>query len=180
MDWFEIWGMDNSTNVGKSAGLKKTATGLKVAQSGLSMIEGLSALGNNGVAKKERENEYQAIENQVLTAQDQIIENLSYNTDQAISYAARGNVAIGSSVMLEKFKKGSAEAGRDLAMLQKNAEIQKIKSDISYARKRRANTQKAINSINQFAFDLGMAGLSFGSGKAAVDPMQVASATNSL
>jgi hypothetical protein len=180
-DWFAIWTAgENESNIAKSARYKKTAAGLKVAQSALTMVEGLSALGNNSVAKKERENEYQAIENQVLAAQDQIIESLNYNTDQAITYAARGNVAISSPVLRERFKKGAEEAGRDFAMLEANANVQRVRSDISYARKRRANTQKAISSINQFAFNLGMAGLSFGSGGTAVDPMQAASANNSL
>lgn len=173
-DWFKIWGMDDSSNIEKSAQLKKTAVGLKVAQSALGMVEGISALGNNEVARQERKNEYMAIENSVLSAQAQIMENLAYNTDQTIAYAARGNVSVASPVMRERFKKGASEAGQDFAMLQKNAEIQKVKSDISYARKRRANTQKAINSINQFAFDLGMAGFSFGSGGVASAATEVA------
>ena len=181
-DWFSIWTAgENESNIEKSARYKKMAGSLKVAQSALGMVEGLSALGNNSVAKKERENEYQAIENQVLAAQDQIIESLNYNTDQAITYAARGNVAISSPVLRERFKKGAAEAGRDFAMLEANANVQRVRSDISYARKRRANTERAIKGINQFVFNLGMAGLSFGSGgDQAIDPMQVASANNTL
>ena len=145
------------------------------------MVEGLSALGNNAVAKEERENEYKAIENQVLAAQDSIIQNLSYNTDQAIVYAARGNVSIASPVMRERFKKGAAEAGQDFAMLEANAAVQRTKADISYARKRRAATEKAIKGVNSFLFNAGMAGFSFGSGAdVAVDPMQAASAANAL
>lgn len=181
-DWFSIWTpKENETNIEKSARYKKTAAGLKVAQSALTMVEGLSGLGNNSVAKKERENEYQAIENQVLAAQDQIIETLNYNTDQAITYAARGNVAISSPVLRERFKKGAAEAGRDFAMLKANADVQRVRSDISYARKRRANTERAIKGINQFLFNAGMYGLAFGSGgDQAIDPMQQASASNTI
>lgn len=181
-DWFNLWsGDDDETNIAKSARYKKMAAGIKVGQSALGMVEGLSGLANNSVAKKERENEYQAIENQVLAAQDQIIETLSYNTDQAITYAARGNVAISSPVLRERFKKGAAEAGRDFAMLKANADVQRVRSDISYARKRRANTERAIKGINQFLFNAGMAGLSFGSGGGeSIDPMQVASANNTL
>lgn len=180
-DWFSIWtAKEDETNIAKSARYKKMAGGLKVGQSALGMVEGLSGLGNNSVAKKERENEYQAIENQVLAAQDQIIENLNYNTDQAITYAARGNVAISSPVLRERFKKGAAEAGRDFAMLEANANVQRVRSDISYARKRRANTERAIKGINQFLFNAGMYGLSFGSSGEATDPMQVASANNTL
>lgn len=181
-DWFNIWsGDDNETNIAKSARYKKMAAGLKVGQSAMSMVEGLSGLMNNSVARQERKNEYQAIENQVLAAQDQIIETLNYNTDQAITYAARGNVAISSPVLRERFKKGAEEAGRDFAMLEANANVQRVRSDISYARKRRANTERAIKGINQFLFNAGMAGLSFGSGgDQAIDPMQQASASNTI
>lgn len=160
-DWFAIWS-DDST-LGKSNQFKQYAGIAKVGTSALEMVEGLSALGNNAVSKKVRENEYQAIENQVLAAQDSIIENLAYNTDQAITYAARGNVSISSPVLREKFKKGAAEAGRDFAMINANADIQRVKSDISYARKRRAATEKAISGITSFMFNAGIAGLSFGS-----------------
>lgn len=159
-DWFSIWS-DDST-LGKSAQFKKYASMAKVGSSALGMVEGLSALDNNSVSEKVRENEYQAIENQVLAAQDSIIENLSYNTDQAITYAARGNVAISSPVMTERFKKGAAEAGRDFAMINANADIQRVKSDISYARKRRAATEKALGSVNSFLFNAGMMGMNFG------------------
>lgn len=181
-DWFAIWTAgENESNIQKSARYKKMAGGVKVAQSALTMVEGLSALGNNSVAKKERENEYQAIENQVLAAQDQIIESLNYNTDQAITYAARGNVAISSPVLKERFKKGAAEAGRDFAMLNANADVQRVRSDISYARKRRANTERAIKGVNQFLFSMGMYGMGgFGGGDQAIDPMQAASANNTL
>ena len=170
MDWFSIWaiGKDGS-NIEKSAQLKKTAAALKIAQSALGMVEGISALNNNETARLERKNERMAIENQVLAAQDSIIENLSYNTDQTIAYAARGNVSVSSPVLTERFKKGAAESGKDFAMIRANADIERVKSDISYARKRRANTQRAISSINQFAFDVGMAGLMFGSGGAATE-----------
>lgn len=178
-DWFSIWS-DDST-LGKSAQLKQGAGIAKVASSALSMVEGLSSLANNKVAQKQRDNERLAIENQVLAAQDSIIENLAYNTDQAITYAARGNVAISSPVMTERFKKGAAEAGRDFAMIKTNAEIQKVKSDISYARKRRAATQKAISGVTSFLFNAGMMGMNFGAGSdVAIDPMQTASATNTI
>lgn len=180
-DWFAIWTpKENESTIEKSARYKKMAGGLKVGQSALTMVEGLSALGNNTVAKKERKNEYQAIENQVLAAQDQIIQTLAYNTDQAITYAARGNVAISSPVLRERFKKGAAEAGRDFAMLNANADVQRVRSDISYARKRRENTKKAIEGVNKFLFSAGMYGLAFGSGGEAIDPMQQASANNTL
>lgn len=181
-DWFAIWTpKENESTIEKSARYKKMAGGLKVAQSALTMVEGLSGLGNNSVAKKERENEYQAIENQVLAAQDQIIESLNYNTDQAITYAARGNVAISSPVLRERFKKGAAEAGRDFAMLEANANVQRVRSDISYARKRRENTERAIKGVNQFLFSMGMYGMGgFGGGDQAIDPMQQASASNTI
>lgn len=166
-DWFAIWS-DDST-LGKSNQFKQYAGMAKVGTSALEMVEGLSALGNNAVARKERKNEYQAIENQVLAAQDSIIETLSYNTDQAITYAARGNVAISSPVLRERFKKGAAEAGQDFAMLEANAAIQRTRADISYARKRRAATEKAIKGVNSFLFNVGMAGLAFGSGNTWTD-----------
>ena len=177
-DWFSIWS-DDST-LGKSEQLKQGAGIAKVASSVLGAVEGLSALGNNTLAKKQRDNERLAIANQVLSAQDSIIENLSYNTDQAITYAARGNVSISSPVMTERFKKGASEAGRDFAMIKANAEIEKIKSDVSYARKRRAATQKAISGVTSMMFNIGMMGMNFGGGDVAVDPMQAASAANAL
>lgn len=181
-DWFNLWsGDDNETNIAKSARYKKTAAGIKVGQSALGMVEGLTGLYNNSVARQERKNEYKAIENQVLAAQDQIIETLNYNTDQAITYAARGNVAVSSPVLRERFKKGAEEAGRDFAMLKANADVQRVRSDISYARKRRENTKKAIEGVNKFLFSAGMYGLAFGSGgDQAIDPMQQASASNTI
>lgn len=164
-DWFSIWS-DDST-LGKSEQLKQGAGIAKVASSVLGAVEGLSALSNNTLAKKQRNNERLAIANQVLAAQDSIIESLAYNTDQAVTYAARGNVAISSPVMTERFKKGASEAGRDFAMIKSNAEIEKIKSDVSYARKRRAATQKAIGGITNLMFNVGMYGMNFGGGAVA-------------
>lgn len=163
MDWFSYWRpveseqaksdsistLDNvlatkSTLVKKLKNIQYASAGLGIA-SGLT--QGITALGNRSLYKAERDNEIQAIENQVLAAQDDIIQTMAYNSDQAITTAARGNVSISSPVLIERFKQGAERAGRDFAMMRANADIQRTISDINYARKKRASFDFAMNKI---------------------------------
>lgn len=153
-DWFSFWGgkqksdtKDLDTTLSTTRDIKKATAQLRVAESTISAVEGLTSLANVSLYKKERDNTKKAIENQVLAGQEEILRTLSYNTDQALTYAARGNVSISAPVMRERMKKGAQEAGFDFAMLRSNANIQKINADITYSAKRRATFNKAIKGI---------------------------------
>lgn len=153
-DWFSFWGgkqesdtKDLDTTLSTTRDITKATAQFKVAKSVMEAGEGLTGLMNIPLYKKERDNAKKAIENQVLAGQEEILRNLSYNTDQALTYAARGNVSIGAPVMRERMKKGAEEAGFDFAMLRSNADIQKINADISYQAKRRATFNKAIKGV---------------------------------
>lgn len=162
-DWFSFWGgkqESDTSSLGATLETSKdvkTAIGqLRVAKSAMGAVEGLTGLMNIPLYKKERDNTIKAIENQVLAGQDQIFKALSYNTDQALTYAARGNVSIGSPVIRERMKKGAEEAGFDFAMLRSNAEIQKINANIQYSQKRKAAFDKAVSGIFDTAFTAAM------------------------
>lgn len=153
-DWFTFWGgkessdtQDLDTTLATTREIRSANKKLMVAESVLDAAEGITGLLNIGLYKKERDNEIKAIENKLLAGQEQIFKELSYNTDQALVYAARGNVSIASPVMMERMKKGAEEAGRDFAMLQANADIAKINADIKYSAKRRATFDKALKGV---------------------------------
>lgn len=153
-DWFSFWSgkqksdtKDLDTTLSTTRDIKEATAQLRVAESGISAVESLTGLMNIPLYKKERDNAKKAIENQVLAGQEEILRNLSYNTDQALTYAARGNVSINAPVMRERMKKGAEEAGYDFAMLRSNADIQKINADITYQAKRRATFKKAIKGV---------------------------------
>ena len=153
-DWFSFWGEKKKSDTSSldstlsSAKDVKEAYGqLMAAQSVLKAGSALTGLMNIPLYKKERDNTIKSIENKVLDGQDQIIRALSYNTDQALVYAARGNVSIGSPVIRERMKKGAEEAGFDFAMLRSNAEIQKINANIQYSQKRKAAFDNALGGI---------------------------------
>lgn len=167
-DWFSFWNPvqseqakadASSTLTGsliQSKTLKAREKKLLLGESIIEAGEGVSGLINiwdlgqgKPLYKRERDNAKKAIENQVLAGQEEILRNLSYNTDQALTYAARGNVSIGAPVMRERMKKGAEEAGFDFAMLRSNADIQKINADITYQAKRRATFKKAIAGVNK-------------------------------
>lgn len=129
----------------------------KLIGSGIPLLESTSGLLNLGAYKAEKENAIQSIKNQVLAAQDDILQNLSYNTDQSIIYAARGNVSIGSGVLQNRFAKGAERAGRDFKMLDLNAKLATETANISYARKKRAAVRDAVSGVLDFATTLGVA-----------------------
>lgn len=160
-DWFSFWNPvkseqakadASSTLTGsliQSETLKARKKKLLLGKSIIEAGEGLTSLVNIPLYKKERDNAIKAIENQVLAGQEQIFRELSYNTDQALTYAARGNVSIGSPVMMERMKKGAEEAGYDFAMLRANADVAIRNEKIKYAEKRRATFKKAIAGVNK-------------------------------
>lgn len=162
-DWFSFWGGKNESDTSSLGAtlettkkVKSAINNLYVAQSAMDAVEGLTGLMNIPLYKKERDNTIKAIENQVLASQDQIFKELSYNTDQALVYAARGNVSIGSPVIQERMKKGAEEAGYDFGMLRTNADIQKINANISYSQKRKAAFDKAVSGVMDTAFTAAM------------------------
>lgn len=164
-DWFSFWGSketsdtkDLEATVDTTANIKKAIKSMQTAKSVIGAVENISSLANIPLYKKERDNAIKAIENQVLAGQDQIFKELAYNTDQAITYAARGNVSIGAPVVQERMKKGAEEAGFDFAMLRSNAEIQKQNAKISYAAKRRQTWDNAIKGIWNAALTYGIYG----------------------
>lgn len=164
-EFFNFWSSDTTPKVTdtaidsltKAESVGNKLAGLQVAKSGLNLIESTSGLLNLGAYKAEKENAIQSIKNQVLAAQDDILQNLSYNTDQTIVYAARGNVSIGSGVLQNRFAKGAERAGRDFKMLDLNAKLATETANISYARKKRALVTNAISGVLDFATSLGMA-----------------------
>ena len=169
-DWFSFWGKKQEsdttnldTTLSTASDIKKTIGQMQVAKGIVGAVEGLTGLMNLPLYKKERDNAIKAIENNVLAGQEQIFRELSYNTDQAITYAARGNVSIGSPVMRERMKKGAEEAGYDFSMLRANADIQKINANIQYSAKRRATFNKAIKGVMGALMTYGAYGDSFGS-----------------
>lgn len=162
-DWFSFWGGRNESDTSSlgatlstAADVKKAIGKLQVAKSAMGAVEGLTGLANIPLYKKERDNAIKSIENNVLAGQEQIFRELSYNTDQTLTYAAAGNVSISSPVIRERMKKGAQEAGFDFAMLRSNAEIQKINTNIQYAQKRKAQLDKAISGIVDTAFTAAM------------------------
>ena len=187
-DWFSFWGgkqesdtTNLSTTLATTRDIRKANAQFQVAKGTIGAVEGLTGLMNIPLYKKERDNAIMAIENNVLAGQDAIIRELSYNTDQALTYAARGNVSIGSPVIMERMKRGAKEAGYDFAMLRANAEIAKTNANIQYSAKRRKAFNNALQGVMGALMTYGAYGsaLSGGSGMA-VDPMQVASANNTL
>lgn len=185
-DWFSFWGGRNESDTSSlgatlstAADVKKAIGKLQVAKSAMGAVEGLTGLANIPLYKKERDNAIKSIENNVLAGQEQIFRELSYNTDQTLTYAAAGNVSIGAPVIRERMKKGAQEAGFDFAMLRSNAEIQKINANISYSAKRRKAFDSALQGVLGSLMTYGASGLSGGTGMA-IDPMQVASANNTL
>lgn len=153
--WFSFWGEDHETDssnldatLDSTVKIRDSVAKTQIAKGALGAVEGLTGLMNISLYKKERDNAIKAIENTVLAGQDQIIRDLSYNTDQALVYAARGNVSIGSPVMLSRMKKGAEEAGYDFAMLRANADIAKTNVNIKYAQKRRQAVNNAIKGIS--------------------------------
>ena len=187
-DWFSFWGgkqeSDTSSlgaTLSTTADVKKAIGQIQLAKGAISAVEGLTGLMNLPLYKKERDNTIRAIENNVLAGQEQIFRELSYNTDQTLTYAAKGNVSISSPVILERMKKGAQEAGYDFAMLRTNANIQKINADIAYSAKRRKTFNNALQGVMGALMTYGAYGsaLTGGTGMA-IDPMQVASANNTL
>lgn len=164
-DWFSFWGGKNEsdttnldTTLKTTADIKEAIGTMQVAKSAMGAVEGLTSLMNLPLYKKERDNAIRAIENNVLAGQDQIFRELSYNTDQAITYAARGNVSIGAPVIQERMKKGAQEAGFDFAMLRANADIQKINTNIQYSAKRRATFNQALQGVTNALLTYGVYG----------------------
>lgn len=164
-DWFSFWGSkeisdtkDLEATIDTTANIKNAIKSMQTAKSVIGSVESISSLANIPLYKKERDNAIKAIENQVLAGQDQIFKELAYNTDQAITYAARGNVSIGAPVVQERMKKGAEEAGFDFAMLRSNAEIQKQNAKISYAAKRRQTWDNAIKGVWNAALTYGIYG----------------------
>lgn len=150
-DWLTFWNNDVDTSnmdttLSSYVDLMNANKKLQMAKATTSVVESLTSLQNIELYEKERKNAKQAIENQVLAGQEQILKELSYNTDQTLVYAARGNVSIASPVISERMKKGSEEAGFDFAMLRANADIQKINADIQYHAKRRKTFQSALKN----------------------------------
>lgn len=187
-DWFSFWGgkqesdtTNLSTTLATTRDIRKANAQFQVAKGTIGAVEGLTGLMNIPLYKKERDNAIMAIENNVLAGQDAIIRELSYNTDQALTYAARGNVSIGSPVIMERMKRGAKEAGYDFAMLRANAEIAKTNANIQYSAKRRKAFNNALQGVMGALMTYGAYGsaLSDDSGMV-VDPMQVASANNTL
>lgn len=171
-DWFSFWGGRNKsdttnldTTLKTAADIKETIGKMQVAKSVVGAVEGLTSLANIPLYKKERDNAIKAIENNVLAGQDAIIRELSYNTDQALTYAARGNVSIGSPVIMERMKRGAKEAGYDFAMLRSNAEIQKINANIQYSAKRRATFNNALKGVMGALMTYGAYGSELGGGE---------------
>jgi hypothetical protein len=185
-DWFSFWGgkqesdtTNLSTTLSTTRDIRKANAQFQVAKGAIGAVEGLTGLMNIPLYKKERDNAIMAIENNVLAGQDAIIRELSYNTDQALTYAARGNVSISSPVIMERMKRGAKEAGYDFAMLRANADIQKANADIQYSAKRRKTFSNALQGVMGALMTYGAFGSSLG-GDVAVDPMQVSSANNRL
>lgn len=187
-DWFSFWGgkqesdtTNLSTTLSTTRDIRKANAQFQVAKGAIGAVEGLTGLMNIPLYKKERDNAIKSIENNILAGQDAIIRELSYNTDQAITYAARGNVSIGAPVIRERMKKGAEEAGYDFGMLRANAEIQKQNVNMQYSAKRRATFNNALKGVMGALLSYGAydSMLSGGTGMA-VDPMQVASANNTL
>ena len=169
-DWFSFWGKKQEsdttnldTTLSTASDIKKTIGQMQLAKGTVGAVEGLTGLMNLPLYKKERDNAIKAIENNVLAGQEQIFRDLSYNTDQAITYAARGNVSIGSPVMRERMKKGAEEAGYDFAMLRANADIAKTNAKIQYSAKRRATFNNAIKGVMGALMTYGTYSDSFGS-----------------
>lgn len=185
-DWFSFWGERNKTDTSNlDATLKsvhdiqKSNAQMQIGKGVVGLTESLTSLLNLPLYKKEKENAIKAIENSVLAGQDEIIRNLSYNTDQTLVYAARGNVAIGSPVIRERMKKGASEASMDMAMLRANADIKKANVNMQYSAKRRKTFDNAIKGVMGALMTYGMYG-SNAFNSEAIDPMQVASANNTL
>lgn len=170
-NWFNFWGNqsddgDDVTGKTLSASDEKRmyASMARGAISGISTATAISDYFlSKSTDKRERDLNKQAIENQVLAAQDQILSELSYNTSQSFVSAARGNVSIGSSVIAARMKKGAEEAGRDFKMLDLNAQIAKKNVDISYSRKRRASFNSALSSVGSLIGNIALSGLTGGS-----------------
>jgi hypothetical protein len=186
-DWFSFWGEKHPSDTSSfgntlntAADVKKAIAGITIAKSAVGAVQGLTSLANIPLYKKERDNAIKSIENNVLAGQDAIIRELSYNTDQALVYAARGNVSIGAPVIRERMKKGAQEAGFDFAMLEANAKIQKENARIQYAQKRRKSFDAALSGILNLGLTVGAMGAFGGASSVATDPMQVASANNLL
>lgn len=187
-DWFSFWGGKNesdTTSLGATLDttqkIQKANAQMQIGKGVAGAVEGLTGLFNLPLYKMEKNNAIKAIENEVLAGQDQIFRELSYNTDQALTYAARGNVSIGAPVLRDRMKKGAEEAGFDFAMLGANANIKRTNAEIQYSAKRRATFNNAIQGVMGALMTYGAYGsmLSGGEGMA-VDQMQVASANNSL
>lgn len=186
-DWFSFWGgsdgqwADTSSLSSTLSSAKDLSSGmqtLKKMDTGTELLGSVANLFNIGVWKKERDIQFQKIENNVLAGQAEIFRTLSYNTDQALTYAARGNVSIGAPVLRERMKKGAQEAGLDFAMLRTNADIQRYKTDLDYVKKRKAAVTKAVGSLLKVG-QMAVGSMMGGSG-VATDQMQVASANNLL
>lgn len=186
-DWFSFWGgtegkwADTSSldsTLGSAQDLSSGMQTLQKMQAGADLLGSVANLFNINVWKKERDIEFQKIENDVLAGQAEIFRSLSYNTDQAITYAARGNVSIGAPVLRERMKKGAQEAGWDFDMLRTNADIKRYKADLDYVKKRKAAVTKAIGSL--FSVGQMAIGSMMGGSGVATDQMQVASANNLL
>lgn len=171
-DWFSFWGgkqESDTTNLSSTLAttrdIRKANAQFQVTKGVVGAVEGITGLMNIPLYKKERDNAIRAIENNVLAGQDAIIRELSYNTDQAITYAARGNVSIGSPVIMERMKKGAKEAGYDFAMLRANADIQKINADIQYSAKRRKTFSNALQGVMGALMTYGAFGSSLSGGE---------------
>jgi len=184
--WFSFWGGENKTDtsslettLGTASKVENAIAKAEIAKSTMGAVEGLTSLANIPLYSKERKNAIKSIENQVLAGQEQIFRELSYNTDQAIVYAARGNVSIGAPVMRERMKKGAEEAGFDFAMLRANAKVAKADANIAYNQKRRAAFGNALKGVMGAMMTYG-AFSGMGATGMAVDPMQQASAQNLL
>ncbi len=164
-DWFSFWGGKNESDttdldatLSTTRAIRKENAKIQVGKGLINAVEGVTGLMNIGLYKKERDNEIQAIENQVLAGQDQIFKELSYNTDQTLVYAARGNVSIGAPVIRARMQKGAEEAGRDFGVLQANADIAKINANIKYSAKRRATFNNALKGVMGGLLSYGMYG----------------------
>lgn len=171
-DWFSFWGGKNESDTSSLGATLDTTQKIQKANAQMQMgkgivgaVEGLTSLMNLPLYKKERDNAIKAIENEVLAGQDQIFRELSYNTDQALTYAARGNVSIGAPVLRDRMKKGAEEAGFDFAMLRTNANIKKINADIQYSAKRRATFNNALQGVMGALMTYGVYGSALSGGE---------------
>lgn len=154
MSWFSFWGGNqesDTTNLestlASTESIRKANAGFVATKAVFGAVEGLAGLQNIDLYKKERDNEIKAIENQMLAGQEQVIRELSYNTDQTLTYAARGNVSIGAPVINARMRKGAEEAGFDMAMLKTNADIGKINAKIKYSQKRKESFDRAMQGV---------------------------------